>query len=93
MIPRFFSNLNDPVISEGSGGQWFVGAHLALLGGDSDHFIAIVPLLKKSALEAYSKDGERLFIRECSGRMRCKGFKLKENRSRLSNLEKSLLIS
>ena len=32
---------------------------------------------------AYREDGEGLFIRECSDRRRCNGFKLKEGRFRL----------
>ena len=41
--------------------------------------------------EAYRKDEEGLFIRECSDRTRCKCFKLKEGRFRLDLRKKSFL--
>jgi len=39
---------------------------------------------------AYRKDGERLFIRECSDRMRGSGFKMKEGRFTLGSRKKFL---
>lgn len=47
------------------------------------HLIANFQYLKG----AYGKDGEGLFIRECSDRMRCNSFNLKKGRFRLDKEE------
>ena len=52
------------------------------------HLIAAFQYLKG----AYRKDGEGLFIRECSDRTRGNGFKLKESRFRLDIRKKFFTV-